>query len=90
MTREEMVVEISMRRDIPIDEVEEVLEEEDFIYLEEKLCRKRKKGMIVLTVISMMIITGAVVVYILDKKQKINMEAIIKKYTDKLSKMKEA
>ncbi len=90
MTREDMVVEISMRRDIPMDEVEEVLEEEDFIYLEEKLCRKHKKGMIVVTVISMMIITGAVVVYILDKKQKINMEAIIKKYTDKLSKMKEA
>ena len=38
--RDEMIAEISMRTDIPMDEVEEVLDEEDMI-IEEELCKCR-------------------------------------------------
>ena len=43
MLRDEMVAEISMRRDIPMETVEEVLEEQDEIFDEECKCRKKKK-----------------------------------------------
>ena len=40
MLRDDLITEISMRTDIPMDEVEEVLDEEDMI-IEEELCKCR-------------------------------------------------
>lgn len=86
MLREDMALEISMRRDIPMDEVEEVLEEQDKIICEEKKCKKKKKCMILTCTMIFFLLGAAAAMYILDKKQKIDMEKFIKTYTDKIAK----
>lgn len=84
MLRDDLITEISMRTDIPMDEVEEVLDEEDMI-IEEELCKCRKKKCMITTILVVVFLLGAAVaVYVLDRKDKIDVEAIVKKYTDKM------
>ncbi len=83
MLRDEMAAEISMRRDIPMDEVEEVLEERDYIVEEECRCKKRRKCIVGSLLITFFLMGAACALYILDKKEKIDMELTIKKYVDK-------
>lgn len=86
MLREDLALEISMRRDIPMEEVEEVLEEECKLIEEEKKCKKRKKCMILTITITFFLLGAAAAMYILDKKQKIDMDELIKSYADKIAK----
>ena len=86
MTREDFITEISMRRDIPMEDVEEVLEEEDII-MDEELCKCKKKKCIAVSIIMVIFLMGAAfAVYMLDKKEKIDVEATVKKYMDKIKK----
>lgn len=86
MEREDMIVEISMRTDIPMEDVEDVLDYQDIIEAEELLCCKKKKC-IIMTVLMVMFVLGAVVtLVILDKKEKIDIEKTVKRYVDKFSK----
>lgn len=84
MLREEMIAEISMKRDIPMEDVEEVLEEEDIIVAKEIKCKKRKKCLCFCGITLVFLMGAAVALYILDKKQKIDIEEIIKKYSEKM------
>ena len=86
MLREDMALEISMRRDIPMEDVEEVLDEENRIIEEEKKCKKKKKFLILTFTVTFFLMGAAAAMYILDKKQKIDMEELIKIYADKLAK----
>lgn len=86
MMRDDLVEQISMRRDIPIEDVEEVLDEQDAILCEEAKEKKRKRMVFVSVMMTVFILGAAAAVYILDKKQKIDMEQTIRKYADKLSK----
>ncbi|MDE6025582.1 MAG: hypothetical protein K2G45_09020 [Lachnospiraceae bacterium] len=83
MLRDEMAAEISMRRDIPMEEVEEVLDERERIVEEECKCKKRKKCIVGTLLITFFLMGAACALYILDKKEKIDMELTIKKYVDK-------
>ena len=84
MLREDLITEISMRTDIPINEVEEVLDHEDMI-MDEELARCHKKKCMAMLIFSAIMIIGAtVVVYILDRKEKIDVEKTVKKYVDQL------
>lgn len=83
MTREELAAEISMRRDVPLEDVEEVLEEEEVIAYEEynkKKKRKRKRMCFVCTMF--IFLAGVAAIVILDKKEKIDTQAMIKAYSD--------
>ena len=91
MDRDELIAEISMRRDIPIDEVEEVIEEEDMIFAEEYFAHKRKKKMITLGVLIAFIAGVVAAVIVLDRQEKISIAEIeasvkdnVKKYVDKV------
>lgn len=91
MVRDELVSEISMTRDIPMETVEEVLEEEEFILCEEEKCRKKKKCICIWGTIVVFLAGMAAAVLFLDKKEKINLGDIedmikknVKKYTEKL------
>lgn len=84
MLMEEMVAEISMRTDIPMEDVEDVLAEEDAIIKDELKCRKRKKCMCIWGTVTVFLMGVAAALYILDKKQKIDVEEIIKKYSEKM------
>ncbi|MGN0436467.1 MAG: hypothetical protein ACI4D8_07555 [Wujia sp.] len=86
MMRDDLVEQISMRRDIPVEDVEEVLEEQDIILEEEARAKKRRKVLCLSVMITVFALGAAAAMYILDKKQKIDMEQTIKKYADKLSK----
>lgn len=86
MNREDLITEISARTDIPMENVEEILDEED-ILIEEELRKCRKKKCIVFSLLMLTFIIGAAVaVYILDRKEKIDIEAMVKKYMDKIKK----
>lgn len=86
MEREDMIVEISMRTDIPMEDVEDVLDYQDIIEAEELMCCKKRKCVVV-TVLMVMFMLGVVVtLLILDKKEKIDIEKTVKKYVDKFSK----
>lgn len=86
MEREDMIVEISMRTDIPMEDVEDVLDYQDIIEAEELMCCKKKKC-IFMTILMVMFVLGAVVtLVILDQKEKIDIEKTVKKYVDKFSK----
>lgn len=79
MNREDLITEISARTDIPMENVEEILDEED-ILIEEELRKCRKKKCIVFSLLMLTFIIGAsVAVYILDRKEKIDIEAMVKK-----------
>ena len=88
MEREDMIVEISMRTDIPMEDVEDVLDYQDIIEAEELLCCKKKKC-VFMTILMVMFVLGVVVTFVvLDKKEKIDIEKTVKKYVDKFSKDK--
>ena len=74
MYRDEMISEISMRCDIPVEDVAEVLEEEENIIEEEKYFKKRKKKMAFACCMATAVATACAAVYILNKKNKIDIE----------------
>jgi hypothetical protein len=85
MTRDEMVSEISMRRDIPLEDVEDVLEEEELIELEELCARQKKKNRKKMCFWGTVIIflAGAIVaIIVLDRKEKIDAENMLKEYAE--------
>lgn len=88
MEREDMIVEISMRTDIPMEDVEDVLDYQDIIEAEELMSCKKKKCMFMTILIVMFVLGMAVTLCILDKKEKIDIEATVKKYVDKFTKEK--
>ena len=90
MQRDDMILEISMRRDIPMEDVEEVLEEEDIIIAEERMCRKKKKCMFMGITIFLMLAGAAITLFVLDKKDKIDIEDTVKKYVKKYMDKKQA
>lgn len=73
MERDELISVISMRTDIPMDEVEEVLDEEDLIYLEEARCKKKKRTIIMLSSILLFMAGMIVALLLLDKNEKISL-----------------
>lgn len=83
MLREEMISEISVRREIPMETVDEVLEEQDALIDEEISARKRKKKKCLIGMLIGFLAGAAVALIILDKKEKINIEESVKKYTEK-------
>lgn len=86
MTRDDLITEISMRCDVPMEDVEEVLDEEDIILAEELKVCKKKRCMVMTIVMVIFLLGAAFAVYMLDKKEKINVEATVKKYMDKIKK----
>jgi hypothetical protein len=85
MTRDEMVSEISMRRDIPLEDVEDVLEEEELIELEELCARQKKKNRKKMCFWGTVIIflAGAIVaIVVLDRKEKIDAENMLREYAE--------
>ena len=84
MLRDDLITEIATRTDIPVCEVEEVLDEEDMI-MEEELYKCHKRKCMITTILVVVFLLGATVaVYVLDRKEKIDVEKIVKKYTDKM------
>ncbi len=90
MNREDMALEISLRRGIELEEVEEVLEEEDLIEIEELIACKRRKKIFTMVGMSVFLVGAAAVLCILDKQEKIDIESTVKKYVDKIIKEKES
>ena len=88
MEREDMIVEISMRTDIPMEDVEDVLDYQDIIETEELISCKKKKCIFMTILIVMFVLGVAVTLCVLDKKEKIDIEATVKKYVDKFAKEK--
>lgn len=88
MERDDMILEISMRTDIPMEDVEEVLDQEDLIMTEELLCQKKKKCVVMTVLITVFVLGAACTLWMLDKKEKIDIEKTVKKYVDKFSKEK--
>lgn len=84
MTREELVSEISMRMDIPLEDVEDVLDEADVIKEECARKKKKKKRMCILITLVIFIAGAVSAILVLDKKEKIDAEELMKKYSDKL------
>ena len=91
MVRDELVSEISMRRDIPMDEVEEVLEEQDILLAEEASRKKKRMCKCFWSTVIIFLAGIAATIVFLDKKEKINLEDIeemvkrnVKKYADKI------
>ena len=82
MTREELAAEISMRRDVPLEDVEEVLEEEDVIAFEEYTKNKKKKRMCIMGTMIVFLAGVIAAIIILDKKEKIDAQAMIKAYSE--------
>lgn len=88
MERDEMILEISMRTDIPMEDVEEVLDQEDLIMAEELLCQKKKKCIVMTVIVTVFVLGAACALWMLDNKEKIDIEATVKKYVDKFTKEK--
>lgn len=91
MAREDLVAEISMRCDVPMDDVEAVLTEEDIICAEKEKSRKRKKRRCIITMAAVFIAGMAAAIICLDRKEKICIADIedmvrknVKKYMDKI------
>ncbi|MBR1816190.1 MAG: hypothetical protein IJ763_05760 [Lachnospiraceae bacterium] len=89
MYYDELVSEISLRCDLPIDEVADVLDEEENIIEEERRYRKRKKHLYFLCFLLIVMMTAAVTICILDRQEKIDIENTVRKYLDKMEKLKE-
>ena len=82
MVRDELISEISMRRDIPMDMVEEVLDEEDVIFLEEeKACKKKR--CIILSVIMIILVAASVACVCIGNKKDVDIEESVKNYVEK-------
>ncbi len=86
MEREDMIVEISMRTDIPMEDVEDVLDYQDIIEAEELMCCKKRKCLVMTILITILALGMVITLMILDNKEKIDIEKTVKKYMDKLSK----
>ncbi len=86
MEREDMIVEISMRTDIPMEDVEDVLDYQDIIEAEELMCCKKRKCVVMTVLMAMFALGMVITLMVLDKKEKIDIEKTVKKYMDKLSK----
>lgn len=86
MLREDLALEISMKKDIPMEDVEEVLAEEERIITEEKKAKKKKKFMTITILVTFFLLGAAAAMYVLDKKHKIDVEQVLKNYADKLAK----
>lgn len=88
MERDEMIAEISMRTDIPMEDVEAVIDEEEMIFVEKMACRKKKKRRCICVTMLVFIAGAVAAMFILDKKEKIDIEDIVKKnvkkYMDKM------
>lgn len=91
MVRDELISEISMRRDIPMEEVEEVLEEQEMLLAEEASRKKKKKCRRIWSMVIIFIAGMAAAIVLLDKKEKISLDDIedmvksnVKKYMDKI------
>lgn len=84
MLRDDLVVEISMRTDIPMEDVEEVLETQDEVLDEECKGKLMKKIICTFGVVTIFLLGTITALMILDKKDKIDIEKMIKKYTAKL------
>ncbi len=91
MDRDELISEISMRRDIPIDEVEDVLDEEELIYAELERKYKRKKRLIIFGTVLVFLAGAVATLLFLDYKEKVSIaelkgaiEENVKKYVDKV------
>ena len=91
MDRDELISEISMRCDIPFEDVEEVLDEEDLIYMECERKRKRKKRIITFCTILAFLAGAVAALLFLDSKEKISIENLqemvkenVAKYVDKI------
>lgn len=82
MTREEMASEISMRIDVPLEDVEDVLEEEDGIEYEEYIKAKKRKKMCIMGTIIVFLAGVIAAIVILDKKEKIDAQAMLKAYSE--------
>ncbi len=88
MNREDMALEISLRRGIDLEEVEDVLEEEDIIEIEEMIACKKRKKIIMAVGLSVLLAGATATLCILDKQEKIDIENTVKKYVDKMMKEK--
>lgn len=77
MLKDELVAEISMRRDIPLEDVEEVLEEQEIILCEEARTKKKKRNICIFGTLAIFIAGMVAAVAILNKKQKINLEELV-------------
>ncbi|MBE5953496.1 MAG: hypothetical protein E7257_04995 [Lachnospiraceae bacterium] len=86
MEREDMIVEISMRTDIPMEDVEDVLDYQDIIEAEELMCCKKRRCVVVTILMAMFVLGMVITLMVLDNKEKIDIEKTVKKYMDKLSK----
>ena len=88
MFYDEMVSEISMRCDLPVDEVADVLEEEENIIEEERRRRRRKKHLHFLCFLTVVAMTAAVTICVLDRQEKIDVEETVRRYLDKMERLK--
>ena len=91
LNRDEMISEISMRRDIPIEEVEEVLDEEDIIFMEYERKRRRKKRIVKFCTVIIFLAGAVAALLFLDAREKISLEQLqsmikenVAKYVDKI------
>lgn len=86
MTRGELITQISTGTDISEEDVEMVLAEEDDI-IEKELKRCKRKKCMIFTILMLITAVGAgAMLYFLDRREKIDIEAAIKKYMDKIKK----
>lgn len=85
MVREEMAAEIALRTDIPLEDVEEVLDEEDLIFLEEERGRKTRTALLIVGGVVLVAVIAIAVIYYLDKKEKINVKQTVQNCTDKIN-----
>ncbi|MDD6328888.1 MAG: hypothetical protein Q4D54_03235 [Eubacteriales bacterium] len=77
MLKDELVAEISMRRDIPLEDVEEVLDEQEIILCAEAKAKKRKRNICIFGTIAIFVAGMVAALAILNKKQKINLEELV-------------
>ena len=91
MDRDELISEISMRCDIPYEDVEEVLDEEDLIFVECERKRKKKRRIITFFVLVAAIAGAVAAIKFLDSEEKISISDIqdmvkenVAKYMDKI------
>lgn len=89
MDREQMVEEISLRVGIPEEEVADVLEEQDIIFIEEEKKLKKKKAVCACLVVVTLTVAIAAIFRYLIKQEKIKVSEVealvkenVKKYTD--------
>lgn len=86
MDREKMIEEISLRVGMPEEEVADVLEEQDMIFLEEEKKCKRKKCICMFCGLFVFIAGVVAGLCFLDKHDKINMDELENMVKDNVKK----